>query len=227
MTTMKAIAYYRVSTDKQGKSGLGLDAQREAIRSFLAGKGWPPVLEVTEVESGRNNDRPQLAAALAACKLHKATLVIAKLDRLSRDAHFLMGLHKAGVDFVAVDNPNANKLTIGILALVAQDEAERTSARTKAALAAAKARGTKLGGHRGYSPNDMDRSKAAQAKAMKAVEDAQRVKPTIDVLALEGVTSLGGIARALNDQGITTAQGKLWQATTVKRVLDKLAEATA
>ena len=135
----KFVAYFRVSTDRQGKSGLGLAAQREAVMSYLDGGRWALVDEFTEVESGKRNDRPELVKALAACKKQKAKLVIAKLDRLSRNLAFIAALMDSGVEFVAVDNPHANKLTIHILAAVAQHEREMISERTKAAMAAAKA----------------------------------------------------------------------------------------
>lgn len=217
---MRYVAYYRVSTDRQGRSGLGLEAQQEAVRAFLAGKGWPPVAEFTEIESGRKSDqqRPQLAAALAACRLHKAVLVIAKLDRLARNAAFLLNLRDAGVEFVACDMPDANRLTVGIMALVAEDEADRTSARTKAALAAAKARGVALGGFRGYVPTEADRTKAAQAKREKARRTD--LLPVIEAIRAKGITSLNGIANALNEQNIPTATGKRWQAIQVKRMLE-------
>lgn len=136
------------STDKQGRSGLGLEAQREAVAVYLNGGNWTVLAEFTEVESGRKAERPQLVQALEMCRLIGAVLVIAKLDRLARDAHFLLGLEKAGVEFVACDMPTANRRTIGIMALVAEEEARAISARTTAALAAAKARGTALGGWR-------------------------------------------------------------------------------
>ncbi|MBB5695799.1 recombinase family protein [Muricoccus pecuniae] len=135
------VAYYRVSTDKQGRSGLGLEAHREAVARHATGCGGSVVAAFEEVESGRKGDRPQLAIAMAECRLRRSTLLIAKLDRLARDAHFLLGLEKAGVEFLAADMPYANRLTIGVMALVAEEEARATSARTKAALAAAKARG--------------------------------------------------------------------------------------
>src|SRR5436190_16360184 len=141
----KFVAYYRVSTDRQGKSRLGLDAQREAVTSYLNGGSWQLVQEFVEVESGKRADRPQLAAALAACRKHKAKLVIAKLDRLSRNLAFVATVMESGVEFVAVDNPHANKLTIHILAAVAEHERAMISERTKAALAAAKRRGKRLG----------------------------------------------------------------------------------
>ena len=131
------VAYYRVSTDKQGASGLGLDAQREAVLRYLNGGTWDLVAEFTEIESGKKDDRPQLTAALAACRKHKATLVIAKLDRLARNVAFIANLMEAGTDFVAVDMPEANKLVLHIMAAMAQHEREAISARTKAALAAA------------------------------------------------------------------------------------------
>jgi DNA invertase Pin-like site-specific DNA recombinase len=127
----KFIAYFRVSTDRQGKSGLGLEAQREAVLAYLNGGSWTMVAEFTEIESGKHADRPQLAAALAACKKHKAKLVIAKLDRLSRNLAFIATLMDSGVEFVAVDNPHANKLTVHILAAVAQHEREAIAQRTR------------------------------------------------------------------------------------------------
>ena len=141
----KFVAYFRVSTDRHGKSGLGLEAQRQAVMAYLNGGSWALVDEFTEVESGKRNDRPQLAAALAACKKLKAKLVIAKLDRLGRNLAFIATLMESGVEFVAVDNPHANKLTVHILAAVAQHEREMISERTKVALAAAKRRGKRLG----------------------------------------------------------------------------------
>src|SRR6516162_418624 len=145
MAEGKFVSYLRVSTVRQGKSGLGLEAQRKAVRDYLDGGNWQLVQEFVEVESGRHSERPQLAAALAACKKHKARLVIAKLDRLSRNLAFIATLMESGVEFIAADMPFANKLTIHILAAVAEHEREAISERTKAALAAAKARGTRLG----------------------------------------------------------------------------------
>src|SRR3954469_13848107 len=149
MADGKWISYLRVSTDRQGKSGLGIEAQRNGVAEYLNGGNWKLVKEFVEVESGRRTDRPMLAEAIKACRAYGAKLVIAKLDRLSRDAHFLLGLEKAGIDFVAADMPNANGLTVGIMAMVADEERRMISRRTKEALAAAKARGVKLGGNRG------------------------------------------------------------------------------
>src|SRR5688572_31106229 len=145
---MKLIGYTRVSTQKQGASGLGLEGQLSAIHAYAASASGDVVHVYREVESGRRDDRPQLAKAIAHAKRIRGRLVIAKLDRLARDVHFISGLTKARVDFVACDNPVANKLTVHILAAVAEDEAERISQRTKAALAAAKARGVRLGSAR-------------------------------------------------------------------------------
>jgi DNA invertase Pin-like site-specific DNA recombinase len=172
----KFIAYFRVSTDKQGKSGLGLEAQRKAVLDYLNGGSWELVQEFVEVESGKHSDRQQLAAALAACKKHRAKLVIAKLDRLSRNLAFIAALMESGVEFVAVDNPHANKLTIHILAAVAQHEREMISERTKAALAAAKARGQRLGNPRLFEAAKLGRE-AALANARRF---AANVLPIIE-----------------------------------------------
>lgn len=161
MASGKWISYLRVSTDRQGASGLGIETQRSAVTSFLNGGRWELIREFVEVESGGKNDRVHLAEALRMCRLYGAKLVIAKLDRLSRDAHFLLGLEKAGVDFVAADMPNANRLTIGIMAMVAEAERRMISRRIKEALAAAKARGRKLGGKRNSALSDVCRQASA------------------------------------------------------------------
>src|ERR1700686_138532 len=172
MANGKFISYLRVSTARQGVSGLGLEAQRESVASYLNGGRWSLVQEVVEVESGKRNDRPAIAEALRLCRLHRATLVIAKLDRLARNVHFISSLMESGVDFVAVDFPQANRLTVHILAAVAEHEASMISARTKAALAAAKARGTTLGGVRG----NPGRMKALETKANAASIQARKAK---------------------------------------------------
>src|SRR6476660_4456978 len=160
----KFVSYLRVSTKRQGESGLGLEAQRKAVSDFLNGGNWQLVEELVEVESGKHDhNRPALHRALEACKVYGATLVIAKLDRLSRDAHFLLGLQKAGVKFVAADMPEANEMVVGIMALVAQAERRMISERTKAALKAAKARGKRLGKPKGHII-----PKAAEARLLGA-----------------------------------------------------------
>ncbi len=223
MAQGKFIAYYRVSTAKQGASGLGLEAQRKAVTDYLNGGSWTLVAEVVEVESGKQADRPKLQEAMRLCRLHGATLIIAKLDRLSRDAHFLLGLQKAGVEFCAVDNPHANRLTIHILAAVAEDEAKRISDRTKAALQAAKARGVKLGGNRGVELTEATREAGRAARTAKADAHAADLGPTIVELQQQGITSLNGIAKALNDKGIPTPRGiGQWKANQVMRVLARL-----
>src|SRR3954449_924132 len=176
------VSYLRVSTDKQGRSGLGLEAQRAAVAGFLNGGQWELVAEFVEIETGKRADRPVLAQALATCRLHRAVLVIAKLDRLARDAHFLLGLEKAGVEFVAADMPSANRLTVGIMAMVAEEERRMISARTKDALAAAKRRGTKLGGDRGVVPSKATRAKAVEALQARANSRAADIAPIIKEL---------------------------------------------
>lgn len=216
------VAYYRVSTAKQGHSGLGLEAQQQAVRQYLNGGAWELAGEFTEVESGKRDDRPQLAAALAACRRFKATLVIAKLDRLARNVAFIANLMEAGTDFVAVDMPEANKLVLHIMAAMAQHEREAISARTKAALAAAKARGTKLGGFRGIAVNQAMGTQANVEKA-KAWAQGEIGQEVADMKARGW--SLWEIAHHLNDLGVKTRRGGDWQATTVKRVLDKIGAA--
>lgn len=210
------VSYLRVSTKRQGESGLGLDAQRAAVAAYLNGGAWTLAAEMVEVESGKLNARPQLEKALAACRLTGATLVVAKLDRLSRDAHFLLGLQNADVQFHVVDMPHANKFTIGVMALVAQQEREAISTRTKAALAAAKARGAKLGGYRGGPVPDA--AVAAVACRAKADTFAARVQPLARELQAEG-KSLGAIAAELTRRGVRTARGGRWTAQAVKNLL--------
>jgi DNA invertase Pin-like site-specific DNA recombinase len=224
MTSGKFVAYYRVSTQRQGKSGLGLDAQRSAVQEYLNGGNWRIVAEYTEVESGKRKDRPKLADALKACRVHGAKLIIAKLDRLARNAHFLLGLQEAGVEFIAVDMPTVNRMVVGILALVAEDEAKRISERTKAALAAAKRRGVKLGGIReGHKPFSAKASMAGvRARVERANARAADLAPIINELQAAGTRSLRGIADELNARGIPTANGQTWQAMQVSRVLARV-----
>jgi DNA invertase Pin-like site-specific DNA recombinase len=223
MASGNFVAYYRVSTEKQGRSGLGLEAQQQAVTAFLNGGEWRLVGSFTEVESGKRDDRPRLAEALASCRLHQATLLIAKLDRLSRDAHFLLGLQKAGVRFVAVDMPHADNFTVGILAMVAQKEREMISERTRAALKAAKARGVSLGGDRGNLGAVSHHGRAASAGLRKANADdrSQDLAAIIRPLRASGA-SLRAIAAELDQRGIRTARGSEWTPTAVKRVITRL-----
>ena len=199
----KFVAYFRVSTDRQGKSGLGLEAQREAVMNYLNGGNWQLVGELRAI-------RP-----LAACKRHKAKLVIAKLDRLSRNLAFIAALMDSGVEFVAVDNPHANKLTVHILAAVAQHEREMIAQRTKDALAAAKARGTVLG-----NPH-LAAARAVAHTAQREAADAfaANVRPIIEQIRASGVQSLRGVARALTARGIKTARGGTWTPVQVSDIL--------
>ena len=215
MTHGKFVAYYRVSTDRQGRSGLGLEAQQRAVSEYLHGGPWELVGEYTEVESGKRSDRPELAAALAACKKRKATLIIAKLDRLARNVHFISGLMDSAVEFVAVDFPQATRLTIHILAAVAEHERDMISQRTKAALASKRARGFTLG-----SPCPA-KGAAVGLTRIRAQADrfAQDMRPIIEGIRGAGVTSLRGIANALNARGIKTARGHAWEAATVRNIL--------
>jgi DNA invertase Pin-like site-specific DNA recombinase len=217
------VAYYRVSTDKQGPSGLGLQAQREAVLRFT---GQPPVSEYTEVESGRRHkNRPELIAAMAECRKFSRKLVIAKLERLSRDVEFISGLFKNKVDFVCADNPFANKLTVQILSVVAEHEREVMSERIKAALKVKSAQlalqGKKLGG-----PNAAET--IVQARAAK-----RRATPPKEVLNFmfrmreEHKKSYGGIAQELNRLGVRTGRGSRWYASTVRLQLNTLARMSA
>lgn len=208
----KFIAYYRVSTSRQGESGLGLEAQRAAVVSYLNGGNWTVLEEFVEIESGKKAKRPQLAAAMAAAKKAKATLIVAKLDRLARNLHFLSGLMEGGVDFLAVDNPTANRLTVHILAAVAEDEGRRISDRTKAALAAAKARGTVLG---------KNGTKLATANKAAADEFAADLKILIEKYLAAGLSRFD-IADSLNRQQIATARGGKWHSTSVQRMVKRL-----
>lgn len=221
----KYISYLRVSTARQGVSGLGLEAQRNAIETYLNGGEWTLLREFLEVESGKRSDRPKLHEALQLCRATGATLLIAKLDRLSRDAHFLLGLQKAGVRFLAVDMPTANELTVGIMALVAQEERKAISRRTKEALAAAKARGIKLGNPANLNNDAAARGRTAGVIAIKSKADtfATECIPRISRLTNEGY-SLNAIARILNSEGILTASGKsnAWTARSVSNIIERV-----
>ena len=216
MATGKFISYLRVSTAKQGASGLGLEAQREAITAYLNGGSWSLIGEHVEIESGKVANRPALQAALHACKLTGATLVIAKLDRLSRNVAFLANLMDSGVEFIATDNPTASRFTLHILAAVAEHEAAMISQRTKAALAAAKARGAVLGGYRAGA--HVDHEQGTAALVAQADGFAAQVGPMIQALRQDGL-SLRQIGAALTERGIRTARGGAWSADAVRAVL--------
>lgn len=209
----KFVAYYRVSTDKQGQSGLGLEAQREAVLQFLNREKGNLLAEYTEVESGAQKQRPELSSALLECKRSKAVLVIAKLDRLSRNVHAISGLLESGVEFVAVDNPHATKLMLHLLAAFAEHEREQIASRTRSALAAAKRRGVRLG------TTGLERAKenieAADSFALK-------MAPKLAELKASGVCSSVGLARALNFAGAPTSKGRQWHPATVIRLVARL-----
>ena len=211
----KIISYIRVSTQKQGMSGLGMEAQQKAVQQYLAEQGSDLVAEFVEVESGKKTDkqRPELAKALEACKKHKAVLVVAKLDRLARNVHFISGLMESKVKFLALDMPEANELTLHVMAAFAEHEAKRISERTKAALAVAKERGVKLGtaGAANLQPNIELRQQQAQAFA-------ESLSGIFEGFKLRELTQRQMVAE-LNQLGIKTARGGSWSLVQVQRVL--------
>jgi DNA invertase Pin-like site-specific DNA recombinase len=222
MAEGKYVAYYRVSTPRQGRSGLGLEAQQAVVMDYLNGGNWKLAASFTEIESGQDDaNRPELAKALRMCRVHQATLVISRLDRLSRDAAWLLGLEKLGYDFVIASSPNVNRLTIGVLALVAEDERRAVSVRTKDALARAKARGAKLGNPGNLSRQDVGAVRGNAIKARKADERAADLMPIIDDLRAEGRTSLRQLAAGLIERGIRTPMGRTWTATAMKNLLKR------
>ena len=225
VTSSKLVAYERVSTARQGRSGLGLEAQRKAIDDYVAGQGAALLGRFTEIESGRKVDRPELQKALELARLTGATLVIAKLDRLSRNAAFLLTLRDAGVRFVACDMPQANDLTVGIMALVAEQEREAISRRTKEALAAAKARGVKLGNPNGAAALRRARRGAEALRAAvvaNADEFARCLADVLDEVRGAGHTSLREIAAELNRRGIRTRRGGQWQVSNARALSQRL-----
>ena len=221
----RVVAYYRVSTEAQGRSGLGLDAQRHSVRALCDGRSWQIVAEYTEVESGKRNDRPQLEAALADARRTGAKLVVAKLDRLSRNAEFTLRMRNSGVDFTCADNPDVNRLTIGLLAVINEDERERIAERTRAALQAAKARGVKLGNPNGAAA--IRRAGKGNVAGVEAVKDnAQRfamdLAGTVGEIRASGKTSLPAIADELNARHIQTRRGGRWHSSSVRNLLARL-----
>ncbi len=222
---MKTVAYHRVSTHKQGQSGLGLEAQERAIQSYAASRDAVLIETFTEVESGKNNERPELEKALHLAKVTGATLVIAKLDRLLRNAAFLLTLRDSGVKFVAADMPDANDLTVGIMALVAQQEREAISKRTREALAAAKARGTKLGNPNGAAA--LRRARKGNTASLRVIKEkaslhAENLRPVVEALRSDGVTSLGRIAHQLNERGMLTPRRGRWHKSSVRNLIARL-----
>lgn len=224
---MKFVTYYRVSTARQGQSGLGLEAQKAAVASYVLGAGGDVVTEFTEVESGKRTERPELARALAEAKRQGAVLLIAKLDRLARNVAFIANLLEAGVDVRAADMPEANRFVLHVMAAVAEQEGRAISERTRAALAEAKARGKKLGWAMPSRKGEQRQAaqKGAAVRTAKADAFATNVLPVINELLASGM-SLRAIAATLNARGIATARGGKWQAVTVSNVLAR-ANATA
>jgi DNA invertase Pin-like site-specific DNA recombinase len=218
------IAYYRVSTGKQGKSGLGIEAQRQAVANYLNGGDWHIVAEFTEVESGKRSDRPALEKALAAARLRQVPLVVAKVDRLTRSVAFLSRLLKAGVDVRFADLPMiegaTGKFLLQQMAAVAELEAGMISARTKAALAASKRRGVKLGGDRGVRLTKKAREAGTAAMRAQARSRAMDLAPTVKELRAAGCESLRAIAAGLEERGIPAARGGKWSAVQVARMLE-------
>jgi DNA invertase Pin-like site-specific DNA recombinase len=221
----RIVAYYRVSTEGQGRSGLGLEAQRDAVAGLCQTRGWQIVAEFTEVESGKRNDRLELSAALHRAKVTGAILVVAKLDRLSRNIAFLTALQESGTSFVAADMPEANELTVHIMAAVAQAERKAISKRTREALAVAKARGIRLGNPKGAA------ALLRAAKGNRAAIDAVRANaasraadyaPIIADIRAAGLLSLPSIARELNARGIVTARGGNWHPSSVHNLLQRI-----
>ena len=224
MSNGKFVSYLRVSTQRQGHSGLGLEAQRESINQYLNGGSWKLIAEMVEVESGKRSDnRPKLAEALSLCRIHNATLLVARLDRLARNVRFISTLMESGVKFQAVDMPDVNEMVIHILASVAQGEAKAISERTKAALAAAQARGVKLGGTRWDVASVA--KKGNEASIMKRMMDAAKraadLLPVIHAIQSGGTTTLRQIADELNRREIPTPRGKSWTPMQVSRVLKR------
>ena len=221
--TGKFVAYFRVSTTKQGIDGLGMDAQRNAIRNYLNGGDWKLLAEFAEVESGKRKDRPELTNAVALCRKESATLLIAKLDRLARNAAFLLNLRDSGVDFIATDMPHADKFTVGIMALVAEKERDLISQRTRDGLAAARRRGIKLG-----NPRPAGALKAAHAVSMvRADVYAESIRHIVQEIKAAHVTTLRGIAQCLNARGFKTPNGKMFKPQSVKNLIERGAVVSA
>jgi len=216
-----AVGLYRVSTAEQGQSGLGLEAQQASVRAFAEAQGWTLIAEFSDIASGKDDNRPGFQAALMRCRQLGAVLMAARLDRITRRAHTLSRLLEEGYSIRAVDMPGADDLMMRIYAAMAQKERELISERTRAALAAARARGRALGGDRGYRPVAGPDSRAAtQARRETAERTAHRLLLEVEALRAEGVATHQGLARALTDRGVPTPRGSVvWTHTTVARLL--------
>jgi DNA invertase Pin-like site-specific DNA recombinase len=215
------VGYYRVSTQAQGRSGLGLEAQRDAVTRHVASVNGALAAEFQEVESGKATERPQLNAALRYCRTNRAILVIAKLDRLARNVRFISQLMESGVEFVAADMPSATKLTVHIIAAMAEYERDLISQRTKASLQAAKLRGVALGNPRIRSLGE----KGAARNRDNADRFARQMKPTLSALRASGISSYSGLAIALEKSGIKSQRGGRWTAAGVRNILLRLGAA--
>ena len=218
-----AVGLYRVSTMEQGQSGLGLEAQQASVRAFVASQGWTLVAEYSDVASGKDDRRPGFRAALTRCRQLGAVLVAARLDRITRRAHTLSQLLEDGISIRAADMPGADDLMMRVYAAMAQKERELIAERTRAALAAAKARGKALGGDRGYRPTaGPDAAVAAQARREASERAAHRLVLELERLRAEGVVGQAALARALNERGVPTPTvSGAWTHTTVARVMAK------
>lgn len=226
---MQFVAYYRVSTAKQGQSGLGLEAQQEAVEKLIKFKRGEILKNFQEVESGSNNDRQQLHQAMTYCKTHRATLVVAKLDRLARDAKFLLTLADSGVPLLFGDFPDLDgttsvgRMVLTQMAAVAEFERRRISERITAALAQAKNRGTKLGGYRGGEVSTDARRAAKQARLAKADKKANEILAQVIAIDPDNQMSRTKLADELNKRNIETPSGKgLWSTTTITRLLKRV-----
>lgn len=221
----RVVAYYRVSTEAQGRSGLGLEAQRQAVLALCQSSGWEVIAELTEVESGKTADRPQLMAALHRAKVTGSTLVVAKLDRLSRSVAFLSALQDSGAKFIAADIPTATELTVHIYASLAQAERRAIGQRTKEALAAAKAAGRKLGNPNGAAAlrRAGKGNTAAIAEVMAGADSyARDLAPVVADIRAAGAETLGAIAAELNARHIQTRRGGKWHASGVRNMLARI-----
>ena len=211
------ICYYRVSTQRQGESGLGLEAQQRAVEAFLLRREGEVVAEFTEVESGRKNSRPKLSEAISLCRRKKATLIIAKLDRLARNVHFISGLMESGVDFLAVDQPTKDRFMLHVQAAFAEEEARRISERTKAAMMSAKLRGVVIG--------ETGRKRAISLRS-EAISVAEAYRGYVETIMSAGGTTVRAVRDALNELGIGSPGGGRWHLPNTARLMARLNQST-